>query len=144
MEGARAQARGAGQQQQPGEAGHEADQREAEGCPAECGARHPRSVAINEHSEEWLRDGSEAGICEAHEPDRGEAQVEATDQERVEDRQDPGIAVDGQVAEHQRQQPPIAEEVPQRRCRPAKPSPIRCQCATDGSPSYSVIVTSTE
>src|SRR5439155_25592916 len=52
-----------------------------------------------------------ADVSAAEQADRGEAQVKPADQDGIEDRDDSDVAVDREVAEHQRQQFPVAEEL---------------------------------
>lgn len=111
MEGAGAEAGGAGDDQQEGEARDEADEREGEGSPGEGDAGQAGSEAVGDDAEERLGDRRHAAVRKAHETDGREAQLEAPDQDRIEHRDDAHVAVHGQVAEHQREQISVAQEV---------------------------------
>ncbi|TMD10896.1 MAG: hypothetical protein E6I96_16845 [Chloroflexi bacterium] len=110
MEGARTKTRRQGQSQEKRKAAHEADHGERDRSPRQRDAGEACAETVGEQAEERLRDRRHAGVGKADQADGGEAEVELSNQQRVEDRDDADVAVDREVAEHQGQQLSVAEE----------------------------------
>src|SRR5438445_12895386 len=111
MERARAQARRECKRKQQGKAVDEAEHREGQCRPGQREAGETGAETVGQKPEQRLRDGRHPAVSEAHEANRREAELELADEQGVKDRKDSNVAVEREVAEHQRQQLSVPQEV---------------------------------
>ncbi len=98
VEGAGAKPREGGEEHEEREAWREADRGEEDCRPCEGEAGEAGAIAVGEPAEERLRDRRGTGIRQGNHANGLEVEVEPIGQDRIQDRQEAAVHVDGEVA----------------------------------------------